>query len=180
LPEARMKMTVVERLRSLFQEPFAEVKRMGIAEGMKVADLGAGEGYFTMPAAIVVGKAGVVIAVEPDLKRSDLIKARATREGLDNVRVIVTKAEDLSGVPSGEVDLAFSAFTMHHFEDRGAALKEIRRVLRDGGTFYLWDRVPGRFFKWGTQPKELEEIAAGFAKFEPIEVKGTVRARFVK
>jgi len=175
-----MKMTPGERFRSLFQEPFAAVEKMGVGEGMRVADVGAGNGFFTIPSATVVGKSGLVYSIEPDSKRSGHIIERADSEGLSNVRVITTKAENLVDIPSGDVDLAFSAFSIHHFEDRATALAEIRRILREGGTFYLWDQVPNRIFKWGTRPEELNQIAQGFGRFEPLETRKTIRARFVK
>ena len=175
-----MNLTLGERLRSLSQEPFAAVREIGVVEGRRVADIGAGRGYFTIPAAITVGRAGLVYSVEPDPKRSATIGARAAREGLGNVRVLTAKAENLAGIPAGEVDLAFSAFSVHHFKDRSAALAEIRRILRDGGEFYLWDRVPGRIFKWGTRPEELAQMAAGFARVETLSTRKTIRARFTK
>lgn len=175
-----MKMSIGERVRSRFQEPFAALKEMGVVEGKLVADLGAGEGYFTVPAAVIVGSRGLVYSVEPDPKRSDRIRERISSEGLANVRVLTTKAEELTEIPSGAVDLAFSAFTYHHFNDKDAALAEIRRILRQGGGFYLWDRVPGRIFRWGTRPEELERIAKDFAKFESLGTSKTVRARFTK
>jgi len=175
-----MKMTITERLRSQFQNPFDAVKKIGVAEGMKVADIGAGQGYLTIPTAEVVGKTGLVYSVEPDPKRSNRIKARVESEGLSNVKVIVAKAESLGDVPSGGVDLAFSAFSIHHFEDRKAALAEVRRILRDGGTFYVWDRVPGRIVRWGTHPEDLRQIADGFKKFEQLETQKAIRAKFTK
>lgn len=178
--DAPMKKTFGERIRSLFQEPFAAVRTMGVGEGMKVADIGAGEGYFTIASATVVGTSGFVYSVEPDPKRSGQIRERAAEEGLGNVRVVTAKAEDLAEIPTGCVDLAFSAFSIHHFEDRGAALAEIRRILHDGGTFYLWDEPPGRIFKSGTRPEELDRMASGFSRFEPLETKKTIRARFIR
>jgi ubiquinone/menaquinone biosynthesis C-methylase UbiE len=175
-----MKMSLVERLRSYFQEPFASVKAMGVAEGQAVADLGSGEGYFTIPAAVIAGPRGVVYSVEPDPRRSARIRERALAEGLTNVRVITSKAEALGEIPSGQVDLAFSAFSAHHFEDRAAALSEISRILRGGGTFYLWDRAPGRVFKWGTRPAEVGEIARQFSKVDSLGTQKTIRARFTK
>ena len=175
-----MKMTMVERLRSLFQEPFEAVRRMGVQKGMKVADLGAGQGYFTMPSAVVVGDGGLIFAVEPAPDRSSRIRARAAAEGLKNVRVLATKVENLGEIPSGTVDLAFSAFSFHHFEDRNAALGETTSILRDGGTFYLWDLAPGRVVKWGTSPADLQQISPGFSRFEEMGTGRTVRARFVK
>ena len=173
-------MTITERFRSRFQNPFDAVKKMGIAEGMKVADIGSGHGYFTLPTAEVVGKTGLVYSVEPDQKRSGKIKARVESEGLSNVKVITAKAESMGDIPSGGVDLAFSAFSIHHFEDRKAALAEVRRILRDGGTFYVWDRVPGRIVRWGTHPEDLRQIAEGFKNFEPLETQKTIRAKFTK
>lgn len=175
-----MKMTLVERFRSFYQEPFAAVKKMGVVEGMRVADIGAGQGYFTVPSAVLVGRFGVIYSVEPDPKRSDRIRARAAKEGLNNVQVLTAKAENLGEIPSGDVDLAFSAFSIHHFEERDTALAGIRRILREGGTFYLWDRVPGRIMKFGTRPEDLGKIAEGFTRFESLGTGKTVRARFVK
>ena len=145
-----------------------------------MVDVGAGLGYFTVPCAAIVGESGFVYSIEPDSKRSDKIRARVVREGLDNVRVITTKAENLADIPTADTDLAFSAFSAHHFEDKEAAVTEIRRVLRDGGAFYLWDSVPGRIFKHGTRPEEVGLLAQGFARFEPSEIRKTIRVRFVK
>ena len=175
-----MRMSVTERVRSLFQEPFSAVREMGVTEGQKVADLGAGKGFFTIPAALTVGKAGVVYSVEPDSTRSDKIRARVKDEGLDNVFVLTAKAERLDGIPSGSVDLAFSAFSAHHFEDRASALSEVRRILREGGQFYVWDVGRGLLTRHGTSPQELGEMAEGFARVEMLQAKRTVRARFTK
>ena len=175
-----MKMTLIERFRSLSQEPFSSVRKMGVVGGQRVADLGSGQGYFTIPAALAVGRGGFVYSIEPDQRRSDRIRARIATEGLDNVRVLTARVENLGDIPSGDVDLAFSVFSLHHFEDRNTALAEVRRILRDGGTFYVWDRTPRRIFKWGTQPEELAQIAQGFARFESLGTRNTIRARFTK
>ena len=175
-----MRLSLTERVRALFQEPFASVRAMGVTEGMTVADIGSGLGYFTIPAALVAGEKGLVYSVEPDPARSGKVEARVRKEELGNVRVITSGAEHMGEVPSGSVDLAFSAFTMLHFEDRGSALGEVRRILREGGTFYLWDRVPGRMMRWGTRPGELAAMGASFSRFEPLSTKKTIRARFTK
>lgn len=147
---------------------------------MSVTDVGARTGYFTIPSAVVVGKNGHVYAVEPDSKRSDRIRQRVAKEGLGNVDVLSTPAENLADIPSGSTDLAFSAFSFHHIANRHAFLAEIRRILRNGGTFYLWDETPGIISKWGTKPEDLDQIANGFTSFEPLETRKTIRARFMK
>ncbi|MGP8124711.1 MAG: class I SAM-dependent methyltransferase [Nitrososphaerales archaeon] len=175
-----MKLTIAERFRAFFQEPISAVSRIGIVEGQRVADIGAGLGYFTIPAAIIVGRTGLVYSVEPNPARSDRIRSRAANEGLENVRVLTTGAEQLGEIPSDSVDLAFSAFSIHHFTDKQASLAEIRRILRSGGTFYVWDRVPGVIMKHGTRPEELDRLSGGFTRFEPLGDGRTVRGRFTK
>ena len=145
-----------------------------------MADIGAGKGYLTIPASTIVGRKGLVYSVEPDPKRSSRIKERIAKEGLENVRVLTTGAEQLEEIPSDSVDLAFSAFSMHHFNDQQAGLAEIRRILRNGGRFYVWDRVPGTIMRHGTRPEELDRLSGGFTKFELLSTGRTVRARFTK
>ena len=175
-----MKMTFAERLRSFFQDTYAMVKEIGISEGQNVADVGAGKGYLTKPASIIVGKKGLVYSVEPDSARCRKIRERVASEGIENVRVLTTGAEQLEDIPSDSIDLAFSVFSMHHFNDKQAGLAEIRRTLRNGGKFYVWDRVPGAIMKHGTRPEELDGLSGGFARFELLSAGRTVRARFTK
>jgi len=175
-----MKLTFTERFRALAQNPIEAIKRMGITEGQTVVDIGAGTGYFTIPAAETVGAKGMVYSVEPDPTRSQRIQERVTSEGLPNVRVITTGAERLVDIPTESLDLAFSAFTLHHFNDRQVGLSEIRRVLRKGGVFYVWDRVPGSIIRHGTRPDELPPLAFGFTSFEQLGSGRTLRARFTK
>ena len=156
------------------------MKKVGIREGQRVADIGAGYGYFTVPAAMIVGESGLVYSVEPDWARSERIRTRVTSEGLHNVRVLNTGAEQLSDIPSDAVDLAFSAFTLHHFHDKNAARSEVRRILRAGGVFYVWDRVPGNIIRHGTRPEQLNEFTEGFSSFELLAGGRSVRARFTK
>ena len=175
-----MRFSLPERLRALRQEPMAAVRKMGVTKGQRVMDIGAGLGYFTIPAAAIVGGTGIVYAIEPDPARSEKISKRITNEGVKNVSVLTAGAEELGGIPSGCIDLAFSAFSLHHFKDRKAALSEIKRVLRSGGVFYVWDRIPGGIIRHGTRAEELNTISEGFASFELLDAKRTLRARFTK
>ena len=175
-----MKMSLSERFRSLYQDPFAAVKGMGVSGGLRVADVGAGRGYLTVPAAMVVGSGGLVYSIEPDATKSETIRRRAASESLDNVKVLTTTAERMTEIPPGDVDLAFSVFSAHHFADRETALGEIGRILRDGGLFYVWDRVPNRITKHGTRQDELEAMRSGFSRFESLSTRRTVRGRFTK
>jgi ubiquinone/menaquinone biosynthesis C-methylase UbiE len=175
-----MKLTFAELLRSLFQNPYAAAKKIGISEGQTVADIGAGKGYLTLPASTIVGRKGLVYSVEPDSARSRRIRERVASEGMENVRVLTTGVEQLKDILSGSVDLAFSAFSMHHFKSKQAGFAKIKRTLRDGGLFYVWDRVRSTIMRHGTRPEELDQLSGGFAGFELLSAGRTVRARFTK
>lgn len=176
----RVQLSLSERFRAFLRDPPEAVREAGVSEGQRVADIGAGYGYFTVPASVLVGPKGLVYSVEPNPARSEKIRRRVEAEGLENVRVLTTGAEHLDGIPSGSVDLAFSTFSLHHFVDRQVALAETRRILRDGGAFYVWDRVPGAIVRHGTRPDELTSYSAGFARFEFLSKGRTIRARFTK
>jgi ubiquinone/menaquinone biosynthesis C-methylase UbiE len=158
----------------------AAVRQAGAQEGQRLVDLGAGFGFFAFAASAIVGPSGLVYAVEPDPSRCGAMERRAASEGVGNVRVLKTGAEQLGEVPTGSIDLAFSAFTLHHFADKKAALSEIQRVLKTGGSFYAWDRVPGILIRHGSRREDLEELAPGFAKFEVLSSGRTIKARYVK
>jgi len=175
-----MKLTFTEHFRSLYQDPYKMARQIGISEGETVADIGAGKGFLTLPASTIVGRKGMVYSVEPDPERSKRISDRVAKEGLENVRVLTTGAEQLKKIPSDNVDLAFSVFSIHHFKDKAVGFAEIRRVLKSGGTFFVWDRVPGMVMKHGTRSAELEQFSGTFSKLELLSTKGTIKARFTK
>src|SRR5580700_2091737 len=67
---------------------------LGVAAGKAVADIGAGSGWFTVRAAKRVGGGGLVYAVDINPDAIRYIGDRAQKEQLQNVRTIVSKADD--------------------------------------------------------------------------------------
>ena len=146
---------------------------------MRVADIGAGYGYFAFPAAEAVGLEGMVYAVEPDPKRAAEISRRVEERGVKNIEVVVAGAEDLSGIHSEGVDVCNSMSSFHHFADPSRALLEMRRIVKPGGLVYVRDMKPGRFFKHGSRSEEFRLAVSRQlpgADFE--EGSGYVSARF--
>ena len=150
--------SLLEAFRRRRAPPEARLAEIGLAKGMKVADIGAGYGYFALPAAEMVGEGGTVYAVEPNPKRADEISRRAGASGIKNLEVIVVGAEDLAGIPSGEVDAAISISSFHHFADPQEALLELRRIVKRGGLVYVKDMKAGRFFKHGSRAEEFRKL----------------------
>lgn len=173
-----MWVSLLEALRRRRAPPEARLAEIGLTKGMKVADIGAGYGYFAFPAAEIVGGDGMVYAVEPNPKRSEEISRRVEERGVKNIEVIVAGAEDLAGIPSGEVDAAISMSSFHHFADAQAALLELRRIVKPGGLVYVRDIKAGRLFKHGSRTKEFgAAISRQFPDAEFEEASGYLVAR---
>ena len=81
-------------------------RRIGIVTGMKVADVGAGEGWFTVPFAELVGKDGVVYGVEIDLSYVRLLDHVAAVSQLPQLKTIHSSASSAE-LPAGQLDMVF-------------------------------------------------------------------------
>ena len=121
--------------------PAAEIIRdFGIGRGDKVADLGAGSGYFTIPIAKETGEDVYAVDIEP--KMLDVLKERATADKVENIRYVVS---DLEKIPldNNTVDKMVAAFVLHEVENLSNALDEMKRILKPGGNVLVleWEAV---------------------------------------
>jgi ubiquinone/menaquinone biosynthesis C-methylase UbiE len=124
--------------RDAWQKPEELVKALHIAPGDRVADLGAGTGYFSRHLARAVGERGAVFAVdvEPDL--IEYLRGRAEREKTPNV-IPVLASFDNPRLPPGTVDLVLIVDTFHHIDDRLRYMAELKRVLSGRGRVAVVD-----------------------------------------
>lgn len=104
----------------------------GIGPGLRVLDIAAGTGDQTILAARRVGPGGSVLATDIAAPMLELAADAAREAGLANVEVRVMGAEQLE-LESDAFDAAISRNGLQFVSDLGAALAEIRRVLRPGG-----------------------------------------------
>ena len=130
---ARLKQCAYEGFtRDQWQQRDRVIESLQIRPGNRVADLGAGGGYFTFSLSKAVGPDGKVYAVDIDEEMNDLIAQRAKQEGVGNVEVILAKPDDPL-LPSPGVDLIFTSNTYHHIENRVNYLTNLRKYLRPNG-----------------------------------------------
>jgi len=131
----------------------------GIKPGMWVADIGAGEGYYTVRLAPAVGAKGRVLAqdIQPEV-RTRLFE-RVQRERLDNVAVRLGKPDDPM-LPAKSFDRIFLVHMYHEVEEPYAFLWHLREGLKEGGEVVVVDADrPTR--RHGIPPQLLEcEFAA--------------------
>ena len=143
-----------------------------VAKGMSVADIGAGEGYYTVRLAPAVGANGRVLAEDilPDVR--DRLAQRVQREGLDNVSVKLGLPEDPK-LPPRSFDRIFLVHMYHEVTAPYAFLWHLRDGLKDGGEVVVVDaNRPAR--RHGMPPDELicEFAALGLAPVKRAQLAG--------
>ncbi len=104
----------------------------GVKPGMSVADVGAGEGYYTVRLAPVVGAKGRVLAedIVPEIR--DQLSDRIQRERLDNVAVKLGTADNPM-LPAASFDRIFLVHMYHEVQSPYAFLWHLRDGVRTGG-----------------------------------------------
>ena len=107
------------------------LRAAGVAAGQVVVDLGAGPGFFTLPAARLVGASGHVYAVDVEPRMLDLCRRRAEEAGLTGIET-VHSAETQIPLPDATADRVLIAFVLHEADDVAALLREAARLLRPG------------------------------------------------
>ncbi|HEX8422184.1 MAG TPA: class I SAM-dependent methyltransferase [Pyrinomonadaceae bacterium] len=112
---------------------------LGISEGSRVADIGAGSGWFTVRAARRVGARGAVYAVEINEEYLKHIAERAAQEQLSNVRTILGKEDDPL-LPKAGVDAVLLLKTYHEIAEPILLLRALRRSLSAGALVGIIDR----------------------------------------
>jgi len=149
-------------LRDRWQQPERVVADLALAPGARVADLGAGGGYFTFRLAQAVGPAGLVYAVDIDPDMVDFLAEQAAEQELANVRPVLAAVDD-ARLPE-RVDLVFTSNTYHHLENRTAYFGALRdRALASGGRVAIVEYRPEvTSHATARETIEQEMTAAGF------------------
>jgi SAM-dependent methyltransferase len=111
----------------------------GIKPGTTVADIGAGEGYYTIRLAERVGPKGRVLAQDINRGALDRLGERVTRDQLDNV-AIKEGAIDDPRLPDKSFDRIFMVHMYHEVEEPYAFLWRLRPALAKGGEVIVVDR----------------------------------------
>jgi ubiquinone/menaquinone biosynthesis C-methylase UbiE len=152
--------------RDAWQKPRDVVERLAIAPGSRVADLGAGGGYFTWHLANAVGPQGIIYAVDIDETGLALIVKEMGSRGITNVKTVRAEVSDAK-LPE-PVDLVFSCDTYHHMTDRVSYFQSLARSLTADGRVAILDFHPHGFFSGllghGTAEEDVrrEMEAAGY------------------
>jgi ubiquinone/menaquinone biosynthesis C-methylase UbiE len=120
------------------QEATTVMDLAGIRPGMSVADIGAGEGYYTVRLAERVGASGRVLAQDIDEDALIRLGHRVERDRLENVSIALGAPDD-PGLPEDSFDRIFLVHMYHEVAEPYAFLWRLRPALREGGQVIVVD-----------------------------------------
>lgn len=161
----------------MFSEPGKVISQLYVAEGMTVADFGAGAGFYVLPLARKVGPYGRVFAIDVQAEHLRKIKNECVKEGMNQVEVIMGDLESPkgSGLVSASVDRIVIANVLFQSENPAAVVKEAKRVLKHNGKIAVVEWVES-YNQIGPHPNHIlsQEEARGL-----FEAEGFVLESFI-
>jgi ubiquinone/menaquinone biosynthesis C-methylase UbiE len=144
---------LVSPIRRWFQDP-EKILAPYISKGMTVLDIGPGMGFFTIPAAQMVGDNGIVIAVDLQEKMLKSLVKRAEKAGVAG-RIVAKLCEPDSLGVSELIDLCLAFNVAHEVPDASALFSQIKAILKPTGKLLLAE--PGR---WHISERDFESTLA--------------------
>ena len=158
-----------------FSDPRSNVLQMGLRDGMKIADLGAGTGHYTLAAAASIGNDGRIYAIDVQEDILNHLRDSAHRAGRRNVETIWGNIEKLGGTKLRDqsMDGIILSNTLFQIEHKDVVVKEIKRIVKKEGKVLVVDWA-GAYGGMGPTPDHVvsehdaEElfITGGFYKLK--------------
>jgi predicted methyltransferase len=131
--------------RAAWQKPDQIMDALNVAEGSKVADIGAGAGWFTIRLARRVGPNGRVYAEDVERLMIEAITRRVNREGLQNVHTVLGAGSDPRMPPASlDAALVVDSYQEVNIEERVAFLRNLAKALKPKGLIGIVNWKPGR------------------------------------
>jgi predicted methyltransferase len=143
--------------RDQWSKPDQVMDALGVAEGSKVADVGAGGGWFTIHLSRRVGPNGIVYAEDIQPEMIEAINRRLLHANLTNVKPVLGMPND-ARLPTGALDAVLIADSYREMDEpAGSAvplLKNLARSLKPQGRIGILNFTPG-----GGGPGPVERVA---------------------
>ena len=149
---------------------------LGLRSGVVVADVGAGDGDYTLWAARTVRPGGRVYATEIDPERLKRLEARVRDAGLEDVTVLEAGISE-TGLPEKCCDAIFLRDVYHHLTDPAAIDASLLRALRPGGLLAVIDFSP-TLWLWPWTPKGIPKNRGGHGVAPEIVVQALTSGGF--
>jgi ubiquinone/menaquinone biosynthesis C-methylase UbiE len=125
--------------------PEETLRSLGLTENGNLADIGCGIGYFSIPAAAIIGYGHLVYAIDPSEEMIEEATKRANAAGLDNIRFIQSDPLDFK-LPESSVEFALLANVFHEIPEKDLFLAQVWNLLKPDGKLIL--------IEWNPEVKE--------------------------
>ncbi|MEA5092789.1 Ubiquinone/menaquinone biosynthesis C-methyltransferase UbiE [bioreactor metagenome] len=152
------------------------LNKIGLNEGARLADIGCGIGYFSIPAAAVIGPQGIVFALDVSKEMIEELDKKIEENGIENIRTVITDKYNFK-LEDNSVSYAFICTVLHEIEDGMAFINETKRILALGGKIAVveWIRAES---DWGppvdhrldSSDVKIMLQAAGFKEIEYLKL----------
>ncbi|HJL55807.1 MAG: methyltransferase domain-containing protein [Candidatus Pacebacteria bacterium] len=125
----------------MFSDPKNNIMRLGLTDGMLVADFGTGSGHYAIEASRIVGNSGRVYAIDIQQALVKKVKNLALAENRQNIDVLWGDIEQIRGTKLGDesVDAVIIANDLFQVEEKNNVIIEARRILKPKGKVLVVD-----------------------------------------
>ncbi len=125
----------------MFSDPASNCAKLGLTDGMRVVDLGAGSGFYSLESAKRVGNTGRVYAVDVMKDLLERLRSVGASQGLRNIEVIWGNVEKVGGTKVKEsiADRVIASNILFQVEHKDDFVLEIKRILKPNGKVMLID-----------------------------------------
>ena len=125
----------------MFTDPLKNIESLGLHDGLIIADMGAGTGFYSIPMAHAVQPHGKVYALEVQKDLVEKAKKEGMASGVHNMEAMWVNIEKLSGTKlrDGLCDIALISNVLFQIEDKPTFMKEVARILKPGGRAFVID-----------------------------------------
>jgi ubiquinone/menaquinone biosynthesis C-methylase UbiE len=116
----------------LFKNPYRSLEKAGLRAGQKVVEVGCGPGFFTIPAAKMVGEEGIIYAIDVNQRAIKRVEEKMRKSGMNNIKPMLANAAS-SGLQDSSIDLAFIFGLRYVAGGLSNLVSEMHRILKARG-----------------------------------------------
>ncbi|RXZ02148.1 class I SAM-dependent methyltransferase [Fictibacillus sp. S7] len=109
----------------------------------EVLDLGAGTGYFSIPASKLTN--GSVYALDIDTGLLEVIHSHIKEQGISNIQLLEGKVQNLP-LSDSTIDIVIASLVLHAVDPLSEGMSEIKRVMKTGAYLlcFDWEKIESR------------------------------------
>ena len=147
-----------ETLYGLFRDPYKALKAAGLKSNRKVLEVGCGPGFFTIPAAKIVGEKGIVCAIDINPMAIISVQQKIKKENITNVKTLLANAAKIE-LPDQSFDLIFLFGLTRPIGNMEKIWIELHRLLVSNGILSIEGRLkpPTELFKYKMRQRRISQ-----------------------